>query len=156
MRAVRGGQADLQVQFLPLIQRAARHRPRGALPAHAARDAARLGCSGCPRSACRTDNRLIKTLLVAALVPEVAAVKDLTASRLVQLNHGSSRCPIPGTEASDRRQKLRGWAAEIGQLQVGAQADPRVRLRLEGVDLGPILERARHADTPGARTRVTA
>src|SRR5262249_31522847 len=33
-------------------------------------------------------------------------------------------------------------------------ADPTVSIRLEGIDSGPILERAAHADTTGARTRV--
>jgi hypothetical protein len=115
---------------------------------------ARLGCAGCPEKACRTDNRLVKTLLIAALVPQTPAVKDLTASRLVQLNHGSLKVPIAGTETAIVVQKLRTWASVIGQLQVGAQADPAVSIRLEGVDLGPILERAAHADTAGARTRV--
>ncbi|MCE9575760.1 MAG: hypothetical protein K8W52_21600 [Deltaproteobacteria bacterium] len=115
---------------------------------------ARLGCAACPEKACRTDNRLAKTLLVAALVPETAAVKDLTASRLVQLNHGSLKVPIAGTEASIVAGKLRGWASGIGQLQVGAQSDPAVSIRLEGVDVGPILERAGHVDNGGARTRV--
>jgi hypothetical protein len=62
--------------------------------------------------------------------------------------------PLPGTEATLVAQKLRTWAAEIGQLQVGAENDPRVRLRLEGVDLAPIMERARSADSLGARQRV--
>lgn len=115
---------------------------------------ARLGCAGCPEKACRTDNRLVKTLLVAALVPQTQAVKELTASRLVQLNHGSLKVPIAGTETAIVVQKLRTWASVLGQLQVGAQADPSVSIRLEGVDVGPILERAAHADTPGARTRV--
>ena len=140
-------------QFLPLIQR--QNGTEGAARCQRMRDdAVRLGCSGCAERACRTDNRLIKTLLIAALVPEVAAVKDLSASRLVQLNHGSLKLPIPGNEASHVAGKLRSWAAEIGQLQVGTEADPRVRLRLEGVDLGPILERARHVDSSGARQRV--
>ncbi len=115
----------------------------------------RLGCASCGEKACRTDNRLAKTLLVAALVPETAAVKDLTTSRLVQLNHGSLKVPIQGTEASIVAQKLRGWASVIGQLQVGTQADPTVSIRLEGVDVGPILDRAASADSPGARTRLT-
>jgi hypothetical protein len=140
-------------QFLPLIQR--QHGTDTAARCQRMRDdAVRLGCSGCAERACRTDNRLIKTLLIAALVPEVAAVKDLSASRLVQLNHGSLKLPIPGNEASHVAGKLRSWAAEIGQLQVGTEADPRVRMRLEGVDLGPILERARHVDSSGARQRV--
>lgn len=116
---------------------------------------ARLGCAACPEKPCRTDNRLAKTLLVAALVPETPAVKELTASRLVQLNHGSLKVPIAGTEASIVATKLRSWvSASIGQLQVGFEADPAVSIRLEGVDVGPILERAAHADNGGARTRV--
>jgi hypothetical protein len=114
----------------------------------------RLGCANCQERTCRTDNRLAKTLLIAALVPETAVVKDLTASRLVQLNHGSLKVPIPGTEAGIVTQKLRSWASVIGQVQVGGQADPTVSIRLEGVDVGPILERAAHADSAGARTRV--
>lgn len=115
---------------------------------------ARLGCSNCTQTACRIDNRLVKTLIVASLVPEVPALKDLTASKLVQLNHGSLKLPIPGTEAGVVAQRLRTWASQIGQLHVGSQADPSVRLQLEGVELGPILEQARHVDSPGARQRV--
>jgi hypothetical protein len=141
-------------QFLPLIQRQngtdSEAKCQRLRPEHPTR----LGCSNCPQRACRSDNRLVKTLLIAALVPEVDAVKDLTAAKLVQLNHGSLKVPIPGTEATLVAQRLRSWAAEVGQLQVGNENDPRVRLRLEGVDLGPILDRARHADNTGARQRV--
>ncbi len=140
-------------QFLPMIQRQ-NATDTAARCQRIRNETIRLGCSGCPERACRNDNRLIKTLLVAALVPEVDAVKDLSAGRLVQLNHGSLKVPIPGTEASLVATKLKTWAAEIGQLQVGNEADPRVRLRLEGVDLGPILERARHVDSAGAQQRV--
>ncbi|MFW6086121.1 MAG: hypothetical protein ACODAG_02870 [Myxococcota bacterium] len=115
---------------------------------------ARLGCSNCPEQACRLDNRLIKTLILAALVPEVAPLKDLTASKLHQLNHGSIKVPIPGTEASVVAGKLRSWASQIGQLHVGSQTDPSVRLQLEGVDLKPILEQAQRVDNEGARQRV--
>ena len=115
---------------------------------------ARLGCSNCSQTACRTDNRMVKTLIIASLVPEVASLKDMTAAKLVQLNHGSLRVPIPGTEANLVAQKLRNWASQIGQLHVGQQADPTVRLQLEGVELEPILEQARHVDGHGARQRV--
>lgn len=115
----------------------------------------RIGCSNCPEKQCRSDNRIAKTLLIAALVPEVPALKDMTASRLVQLNHGTLKAPIAGTEASLVGQKLRKWASAIGQLHVGDQGDPTVRLVLEGVDLDPIMKLADEHDTPGARQRIT-
>ncbi len=114
----------------------------------------RLGCAGCPEKGCRTDNRIAKTLLVAALVPEVPALKDLTCSKLVQLNQGSLKVPVPGGEAAEIAQRLRRWAGSLGQLRIGDGADPSVRLQLEGVDLGPILDKFRGKDSPGARQRV--
>ncbi len=141
-------------QFLPLLQRSNGTTTEARCQRLRADHPARIGCSGCPERACRADNRMVKTLLVAALVPEVDAVKDLSASKLVQLNHGALKVPLPGTESTLVAQKLRSWAAEIGQLQVGNENDPRVRLRLEGVDLAPILERARSVDSQGARQRV--
>jgi hypothetical protein len=114
----------------------------------------RIGCSNCAELACRADNRLAKTLLTAALVPQVPALKDLTAGRLHALNYGSVRSRIAGTEAGQVAQRLRKWASEISQLRVGDQLDPSVSVQLEGVDVGPILEAARDHDTLGARQRV--
>lgn len=143
-------------QFLPVIQ--ASHgtttpeRCQRLRPGHPPR----LGCSGCQELQCRKDNRLIKTLLIAALVPEVPALKDLTASRLAQLNHGTIKVLIPGTEAAQVAQQLRKWVSSttIAQLHVGNESDPAVRVRLEGVDLKPILERYARSDNIGARQRV--
>lgn len=141
-------------QFLPLIQQAhgtdTAEKCQRLRPDHPAR----IGCSNCSNKACRADNRLIKTLLISSLVPEVSVLKDVTASRLVQLNHGSLKVPIPGTEASLATQKLKNWASQIGQLHVGSQTDPSVRVQLEGVELAPILEQAARVDTAGARQRV--
>jgi hypothetical protein len=143
-------------QFLPVIQQTngtnTPEKCQRLRPSHPAR----IGCSNCPERACRADNRLVKTMLVAALVPERPAFKDVTASKLVQLNHGSLRAPIPGTEVNLVAQKLRNWASSgtIAQLHVGTQNDPTVRLQLEGVDTGPILDQARQFDTPGVRQKV--
>ena len=132
-----------QESFLPLIQ--AEHGTESAdrcqrlRPKHPAR----LGCSRCPEKACRTDNRLAKTLLMAALVPEAPTFKGLTVKRLVHLNHGTIASPIPGAEVQSAAQKLRGWQAQIGPLRVGEQADPEISLHLEGVDLQPIIDSAR-------------
>lgn len=112
-----------------------------------------LGCSNCREIRCRADNRLVKTLLLGALVPEVPVLRTLTATRLVQLNHGTLRAPIPGAEASMALGRLRGWAAQVGKLRIDEAPDPRVLVELEGIDLKPILEGARGEDKPGARRR---
>ncbi|MGE0327303.1 MAG: hypothetical protein AB7S68_33585, partial [Polyangiaceae bacterium] len=99
--------------------------------------------------------RLLKTLLIAALVPEVKSLKDLTASRLHALNHGSIKTRIAGQESAMVAEKLRKWVAvNVSQLRVGNQADPSVSIQLEGVDVGPIMKAAAGADTIGARQRV--
>jgi len=141
-------------KLLPLLQHA--HKTDSAAVCQRLRPdhPSRLGCSNCRVTACRSDNRLVKTLIIAALVPEVPALKDMTASKLVQLNHGSLRVPIAGTEGSIVTKKLREWASQISQLHVGAQSDPTVRVQLEGVELGPIIEQARGIDSDGARQRV--
>ena len=47
-------------------------------------------------AAFRAHDRLAKTLLLSAVAPHVPALKELTASRLASLNHGSIRSPLPG------------------------------------------------------------
>ena len=47
----------------------------------------------------RADDLIVKTLLLAALVPNVPALRDLTASRLAALNHGSIVTMRPGPGA---------------------------------------------------------
>jgi hypothetical protein len=42
-----------------------------------------------PRHPFRADDLIVKTLLLAALVPNVPALNGLTATRLAALNHGS-------------------------------------------------------------------
>lgn len=141
-------------QLLPLIQEThgtgTKEKCQRLRPEHPPR----LGCSNCLQNACRADDRLVKTLLIAALVPEVAALRDLTASRLVQLNHGSLRAPIPGTEAQMAAQRLRNWASRLGQIRIGSQSDPTISIDIGGVDLDPILEQHKDADNTGARQRI--
>jgi hypothetical protein len=141
-------------KFLPLIQEQNGTRT----PARCQRERpdrrVRLGCAGCPEKACRTDNRLVKTLLIAALVPNVRSLADMTASRLVALNHGSIKVPIKGTEAAQATNKLRSWHAQLTQVQVGKQPDPSVRIVLESVDAIEILRRAGELNNEGARQRV--
>lgn len=141
-------------QLLPLIQKSNGTQNPERCQRERQDHPIRLGCSNCAERQCRADNRLIKTLLIAALVPEVKSLKDLTAGRLHALNHGSLKTRIPGTEASQVAAKLRRWAAEIPQLRIGDDADPRVNVQLEGVDVGPIIEAHKSVDSEGARQRV--
>jgi hypothetical protein len=66
----------------------------------------------------RTDDRLLKTLILSALAPEVEALRALTPSRLAALNHGSVRLPIPGQESQIVLNKCRNWAAQVGEIKI--------------------------------------
>ena len=50
------------------------------------------------RTRFRADDRLVKTLLLAALVPGVESLRGLNANRLAALNHGTIKTPVPGKE----------------------------------------------------------
>jgi len=101
----------------------------------------------------RNDARLIKTLLLAALVPEVDTLKALTAQRLAALNHGSFRSPIPGREGQDVLRRCRDWAAEVGEIKVTDDANPVISIAVTGVDIEPIVRGAEGQDNPGNRRR---
>jgi hypothetical protein len=101
------------------------------------------------------DDRLIKTLLLAALVPDVPALRALDARRLVALNWGQVRGLFPGQEASTVVAKLRSWAAAVGELKLSEDAaNPTAHLQLTGIDTDAIIERARANDTEGERRRL--
>ncbi|MCI1192602.1 DUF6079 family protein [Calidifontimicrobium sp. SYSU G02091] len=101
----------------------------------------------------RNDARLLKTLLLAALVPEVESLKALTAQRLAALNHGTFRSPIPGQEAQQVLRKIRDWAGEVGEIKVTDDANPLVSIQITGVDLEPVLAAASTNDNPGNRKK---
>jgi hypothetical protein len=101
------------------------------------------------------DARLLKTLLLAALVPEVPTLRALTAPRLAALNHGSVVSPVQGREGGLVLQKLRNWAARVGEIRISDDAVPTVSLQITGVDIEPILANAAQSDNDGTRrTRV--
>jgi hypothetical protein len=101
----------------------------------------------------RNDARLLKTLLLAALVPEVESLKGLTAQRLAALNHGTFRSPIPGREAQDVLRKFRDWAGEIGEIKISEDQNPLISLQVTGVDIEPILRSAEANDNAGNRRK---
>ena len=105
-------------------------------------------------AAFRTDDRIIKTLLLAAMTPNVECFRDLTPSKLAALNHGSNKSPIRGNEGSTVRAKLQKWAAQAGEIRIaGDSANPIVTLQLTGIDTQSIIDRAKVEDNPGNRLR---
>lgn len=67
-----------------------------------------------PRHPFRADNLVVKTLLLAALVPNVPALNGLTASRLAALNQGSIVTMIRNQErALGRREALNARGCQV-------------------------------------------
>jgi hypothetical protein len=105
------------------------------------------------RVAFRNDDRLVKTLLLSALVPGVESLRGLTAERLAALNHGTIKTPIPGREAQEVLRRVKAWAAGVGEVRVGEGTNPTVTVQLTGVDTEAILAKARGEDSAGNRKR---
>ena len=104
----------------------------------------------------KTDDRLIKTLLLAALVPGVESLKGLNANRLAALNHGTIKTPVPGKEGAEVLRRCREWVAGgVGEIKIGDEkSNPTITLKLSGVDTDRIIEQARHEDSQGNRQRL--
>jgi hypothetical protein len=105
--------------------------------------------------ALRNDDRLVKTLLLSALAPNVESLNGLTASRLAALNHGTIKSPIEGRETQIVLQKCRKWAAEVGQIKIGDEPanNPSISVQLTGVDTESIVVQAQAEDNQGNRIR---
>lgn len=103
----------------------------------------------------RADDRLVKTLLLAAVAPNVPALKELTAARLASLNHGSIVSPLPGGEVSAVLAKVKQWAIAVPEIHVdGNERNPVIRVQLSNVDYESIVEKAKGEDTEGKRREL--
>jgi hypothetical protein len=99
-----------------------------------------------------SDDRLVKTVLLAALVPQSVPFRDLTVARLVALNHGVIASPVPGQEAALVVNKLRQLGARVGALRLGTDVNnPTVSIVLSEVDTGAILAAAEGSDNLASR-----
>lgn len=105
------------------------------------------------RTAFRNEDRLVKTLLLSALVPEVESLRGLNAEKLAALNHGTIKSPIPGKEAAEVLRRCRSWAASVGEIRIGEEINPTISVQLSGVDTESIIEQARREDNQGNRIR---
>jgi hypothetical protein len=95
-------------------------------------------------------DRIVKTLLLAALAPDVPALARLTGGRLAALNHGSVRSRTV-SEGSVVVTRLRELQADFGELRSEGDQDPVFHLQLSDVDIEPLLDQVGERDTPGAR-----
>ncbi|WP_238403739.1 DUF6079 family protein [Gordonia desulfuricans] len=102
----------------------------------------------------RADIRIAKTLLMSALAPNVPALKQIDASRLASLNHGSVVSLIPGDQVGQIVAKVRRWAADVPEITVSGDANPIFSVTLESVDYERIIERGRENDTDGERRKL--
>jgi hypothetical protein len=114
-----------------------------------------LGWSDPKRKAWRTDDRILKTLLVANLVGNVPALDGLDAKRIAALNHGSITSRIPGQEGAAVLRRLREWATSVPEIRItGDEANPQITLELHGVDVEGVLVSAAEFDTHGNRVQL--
>lgn len=105
----------------------------------------------------RNDARILKTLLLAALVPEVEALKALTGPRLAALNYGSFKSPISGREWQDILRKCRDWATEIAEIKLSEDnnsINTLVSIQITGLDIEPIVRAAESLDNAGNRRKL--
>jgi hypothetical protein len=108
-----------------------------------------------PRHAFRADDLIVKTLLLAALVPNVPALTGLTAARLAALNHGSIVTMIRNQERAQVARTLKYLSTQFGEIRLsGSEDDPRVDLALIGVDTEGIIRDNRHADEDSTRRKL--
>ena len=108
-----------------------------------------------PKHPFRADDLVVKTLLLAALVPNVPALSGLTATRLAALNHGSIVSMIPNQERAQVTRTLRQLSGQFGEIRLsGSDDDPRVDLALIGVDTEGLIRDSRHADDDAARRKL--
>ncbi|WP_327147161.1 BREX-2 system ATPase PglY [Nocardia sp. NBC_01329] len=100
-------------------------------------------------------NRLICTILLAALAPTVPALRELTIRRLAALNHGSVVTPIPGAEVGIIQGRVEEWAGRFPEIKkVGTETNPAVRLELSGVDVDSVIANAQVNDNANNRASL--
>jgi hypothetical protein len=105
-----------------------------------------------PRThAFRTEDRLAKTLLLAALASGAVSLRNLTAAKLAALNYGTIRTYVPGQEASRVLTLVKEWAGEFPEIHIGEGADPVISVVLSGISADVLLEQFQHEDTDSNR-----
>lgn len=100
----------------------------------------------------QAEMRLAKTLILAALAPNVPALKQITPARLAALNHGSIREVLPGDAATQALHKVRSWQTVVPEVRTSDESrNPVISVTLAEVDYEGVVARARSEDTEGRR-----
>ncbi|WP_035923652.1 DUF6079 family protein [Kocuria rosea] len=102
----------------------------------------------------RREDRLAKTLLVAAIAPGATSLKDLTASKLAALNFGSVVSMFGGNVSGQVVTLATEWQAKFSEITLGSTADPVISLQLTGVDFDAILAHVTQEDSHANRRRL--
>ncbi|MEU8314978.1 hypothetical protein [Micromonospora sp. NPDC049033] len=102
----------------------------------------------------RREDRLAKTLLVAAIAPGATSLKDLTASKLAALNFGSVVSMFGGHVSGQVVTLATEWRGKFSEITVGSTADPVISLQLTGVDFDSILAHVTQEDSHPNRRRL--
>lgn len=99
----------------------------------------------------RSADRLVKTLLLAYLTPELPALARLTSKRLADLNHGSVRRTRTVTDDRVALARLQELQGEFGELRSEGEDDPVFALHLSDLDVEPLLDAVGGQDRMSAR-----
>lgn len=104
----------------------------------------------------RSDDRIIKTLLISTLIPNIEVFRSLTAHNLVALNHGTVKAPTRGGEVSNLLIKLRRWQTRYSEIRVSQDnpSNPTISLQLSNVDIDGLVQSVNNVDNDGNRRRV--
>ncbi|MBY6363249.1 phage resistance protein [Rhodococcoides corynebacterioides] len=102
----------------------------------------------------RGQERIAKTLLLAAVAPKVPALRDIDSSRLAALNHGSIKSRMAGGEARTVLGVIRDWQRDIPEISLGDGTNPVIRVQLADVDYQSVIDRIGRQDSMGARRQL--
>jgi hypothetical protein len=121
-------------------------------------DVARAQAAENPKArACLGIARVVKTLLLANVVEARNVLADLDLRRVVQLNHGSIRAPLPDGEAAITLTNLRELATEIPEIKINDQqapGNPKVAVVPTDHDLTAIVKSAAEFESQAAKVRT--
>ncbi len=100
----------------------------------------------------RSEVRIGKTLMLAALAPQVPSLMQITPQRLAALNHGSIKELLPNTAGPQALRTIKNWQAHVPQVRTSDDGpNPIITVTLADVDFQGVLDKARGEDTIGRR-----